>query len=170
MSEPRCFYFGCWERPGHYLFAPNREWFSLDDSVVYYIGGSKTRRSPESERRHLDGTLAPRRLTPSQLADRYGGGLCFSGQGLVPGTHLSIEYNSGECPQGQYLCHKLSNGFTAVQWWDRNQGDKRGGCNSTILLEGDHTAEEVLAAGRRHFPHVFENLKKAGVELVEVGL
>jgi hypothetical protein len=154
----RCFYFGCWNEAGHYLFAPGKAWHAQDAAIVYYTGGLPR------ERRHLDGSLAPRRL-----AESFGGGLCWAGQGVIPShPHLEIEYRSGEYPQGQYLLHHLDNGFSAVQWWDRNQGDTRGACNSTILLEGEHTAEEVLAAGRENFPHVFANLAKAGVELVEV--
>jgi len=72
-----------------------------------------------------------------------------------------------ECPQGQFLRHQLL-GYTLIQWWDRCQGDKRGACNSTVLLEGEHTTEEMLAALALHFQHVLENLKRAGVELVEV--
>jgi hypothetical protein len=75
---------------------------------------------------------------------------------------------SGECPQGQFLRHVLPNGFTAIQWWDRCQGDGRGACNSTVLLEGTHTTPEMLEALYAHFPHVAENLKRAGVQLVEV--
>lgn len=71
---------------------------------------------------------------------------------------------------GQSLLHHLDTGFTAIQWWDRCQGDTRGACNSTVLLEGKHTAEEMLAALREHFPHVLANLEKAGVKLVEVKL
>jgi hypothetical protein len=62
----------------------------------------------------------------------------------------------------------LDTGYTAISWWDRNQGDTRGACNSTVLLEGTHTADEMVAALREHFPHVAANLAKAGIELVEV--
>jgi hypothetical protein len=78
-----------------------------------------------------------------------------------------LKVQSEEYQQGQFLRHELL-GFTALQWFDRCQGDIRGACNSTILLEGVHTSEEMLAALAEHFPHVLENLKRAGVELVEV--
>ena len=55
-----------------------------------------------------------------------------------------------------------------MQWWDGNQGDTRSNCNSTILVKGEHTAEEMLAALHEHFPHVAQNLEKAGVKLVDV--
>lgn len=76
-------------------------------------------------------------------------------------------YNASECPQGQFLRHTF-HGYTLLQWWDRCQGDKRGACNSTVLLEGEHSTEEMLAALKEHFPHVLANLEKAGVQLVEV--
>jgi hypothetical protein len=60
-------------------------------------------------------------------------------------------YETEECPQGQFLRHVLDSGYTAISWWDRTQYDKRGAINSTILLEGEHTSDEVLAAGREHF-------------------
>ncbi len=79
-----------------------------------------------------------------------------------------ITYDSTEFPQGQFLLHYLDTGYTAIQWWDRCQGDTRGACNSTVLLEGRHTAHEMLAALVKHLPHVLDNLTKAGIALVEV--
>ncbi len=149
MSD-RCFYFGCWGTPGHYLFTPGVRSRDHDSRrIEYYATGL-----------HLDGTLAPRRLR-----EYYGGGICWTGQDQQQRSQL--QSNSSECPQGQFLLHHLANGFTAISWWDRNQGDTRSACNSTILLEGEHTTAEMLAALALHFPHVLENLKKAGVELVE---
>ena len=91
------------------------------------------------------------------------GALCWNGQ-----SDDHVGYHSEEYPQGHFLIHHLDNGFTAMAWWDGNQGDERGACNSTILLEGKHTAEEMRAALHEHFPHVEANLKKAGVKLVDV--
>lgn len=143
-----CLYFGVHQRAGHVLHGGSS---GFDRSVTTY----------GPERQHIDGALAPRR-------DRAGE-IFFAG---AEQRHSERENSSSEyeCPQGQYLLHHLPNGYSAVQWWDRNQGDGRGACNSTILLRGVHDAATVLAAGREKFPHVFENLKKAGVELVEVKL
>ncbi len=147
----RCFYFGCWNEAGHYLFAPGGGHVphKEEQKIVYY-----------GDHMHLDASLAPRRLRADWVRD--GNGLCWSGQGKVPGSHLSIEYCSGEYPQGRFLLHHLDNGFTAIQWWDRCQGDTRGACNSTVLLEGVHTSEEMRTALRGSFPHVLENLKRGG--------
>lgn len=145
-----CLYFGCWNQPGHYLFLPNGKW---DHRLEYYDN--------QADRVHLDGTLAPRLLKRS-------GTLCWAGLGDAVEERRRITRDSEECPQGQFLRHDLSTGFTAIQWWDRCQGDTRGACNSTILLEGKRSSEEMLAALKEHFPHVLANLERAGVKLVEV--
>jgi hypothetical protein len=79
-----------------------------------------------------------------------------------------ILYDSEECEQGLFFLHHLDTGFTAVQWWDRTQGDERGGCNSTVLLEGRHTAEEMLEALAKHWPQILANLTRANVQLREI--
>lgn len=146
----RCLYFGCWNRPGHYLHEPGGKW---NHKLEYY--------SNQADRVHLDGTLAPR-------THKRTGAVCWAGQGDTAEQRDRITWDSEECPQGQFLRHQLSTGFMAIQWWDRNQGDTRGACNSTILLEGDHTSEELLEALALHFPHVLENLTKHGIALVEI--
>jgi len=130
------------------MFMPGKRWPKVR-TFEYY-----------GDQIHLDGTLAPRRNRE--------GGICWEGQGKTDNERSRIKSNSGECPQGQYLLHVLDNGFTAIQWWDRRQGDGRGACNSTVLLEGVHAADEMVAALEQQFPHVLSNLKNAGVELVEL--
>lgn len=78
-------------------------------------------------------------------------------------SRVEYEYDSEEFPQGEFLLHHLDNGYTAIQWWDRCQGDTRSGCNSTVLVKGVHTAAEMLEALRQHFPHVVANLERAGI-------
>lgn len=149
----RCFYFGCWNEPGHFLFAPEGRTVHGPecDRVDFYDVAA------DGERKHLDGNLAPRRTKDGRII--------YDGQ-FKTRRERQLSY-AGECSQGNYLCHVLPNGFTAIAWWDRCQGDTRGACNSTVLLEGNHTAEEVLAAGRQHFPHVFENLARGGTKRQE---
>ena len=156
----RVYYFGCWNSPGHYLHSPGGR-SHFDPRVAKYGNGI-----------HVDGSLAPR-IMRRTFKKRDGswilsGARCWLGEGATPDEASAIDYASVEMPQGFYLHHHLDNGYTAVQWWDRCQGDKRGGCNSTILLEGRHDAPEMLAALREHFPHVLANLERGGVELVEV--
>lgn len=142
-----CLYFGCWNTPGHFLVGPGGGRTGLSNDLAHWLEWN------------LDGMFAPKL--------KRGGALAW-GRANPDARPFDYDlYGAEECPQGQFMRHKLSS-FTLLQWWDRCQGDGRGACNSTILLEGEHTSEEVLAAGREHFPHVFENLKRHGVELVEV--
>jgi len=146
-----CYYFGCWNEPGHYLVGPGKAFVPSETSqhISYY--GLK----PDGSRWHLDGTLAPR--------VHHGKIVCLWTE--------HAEHDLGkECPQGQYLRHYLPNNFTALQWWDRCQGDKRGACNSTILLEGEHASTQLLALLALVFPHVLQNMIRVGVEPVEVYL
>lgn len=167
----RCLYFGCWNQAGHFLYlpggrgpwhTPERALCALDRVPVRHIIEPGQRSPFTSEWVHMDGTLAPQRYP------RLDSGIsCYVAH--PDRQHL---YGGTELPQGQFLRHVFDyptlDRWTLISWWDRNQGDGRGACNSTILFEGDHTSEEVLAAGRQHFPHVFENLDRAGIALVEV--
>lgn len=137
-------YFGCWNQAGHYLVGPGGRRPALPTDERYALS------------RELDGGFAPK---------RKGGGPIVWGDTRDPSEW--DRYNATECQQGQFLRHELR-GYTLIQWWDRTQGDTRGACNSTILLEGVHTSAEMLTALAEYFPHVLENLKRAGVELVEV--
>jgi hypothetical protein len=143
-----CLFFGCWGRPGHGLFASGGR--PSPRHRVFDLGWE------------LDGTLAPKRSSD---------GVVFSLSGLKPDERYRLDRHSTECPQGQYLVHLLdwplmsTTKWAAASWWDRCQGDDRAGCNSTVLLEGGHSAEEVVQALRDHFPTVLGNLARAGVEL-----
>lgn len=150
------FYFGCWNEPGHFLYATSGAKYWRSDGIDHYV-------SALGERRHIDGSLAPRKVARSRGGDRTGA-IVFDG---MLKKDVSYDY-SVECPEGQFLRHELSNGFTAIAWWDRNQGDRRGACNSALLARGVHTSEQMLALLAKHFPSVLGNLKKAGIELVEV--
>jgi hypothetical protein len=155
----RIYYFGCWNQAGHYMFGPHGSRVYGPDRSVEYFGNRE---------RHIDASLAPRRLA-ARVPRRFGvpGDITWLGE-HHKNDYYTVQHDSDECPQGQCLVHHLDNGFTAMQWWDRTQGDTRGACNSTILLEGKHDFEACVAALREHFPTVLANLEKAGVKLVEV--
>lgn len=113
MSDDVLF-FGCWNEPGHYLFGPSgRPVCRHEERAVYY-----------GDHIHIDGTLAPRRHQPTNS-------ISWLGAGATKSARDTFRNNSSECPQGQFLLHHLENGYTAIQWWDRCQGDSRGACNST---------------------------------------
>ncbi len=158
MGE-RCLYMGSWGGLGMFLWVPGGRHAPADCHHIEYY---------RKRELHLDSTLAPRLMKP--MYGRPGGQLIWVGQGLTRNARQDLHYMSEECPQGQFLRHELDSGFTAISWWDRNQGDDRGAINSTVLLEGVRTTVEVLAAGRSCFPEVFRNLREAGVELVELFL
>lgn len=147
------YFFGVWDQPGHFLRGPGGRFARDDSPIVYFEGVDRSDGEPRRGRRHLDGSLAPRR-------SRRSGIVSCSAAGLDP-------YASDECPQGEFLRHDLSNGFTAIQWWDRTQGDGRGACNSTVLARGKFTSEEMLAMFAEHFPSRKARLDAAGVALVE---
>ncbi len=100
--------------------------------------------------RELDGAFAPQRTRNGRIFCAHGA-------------------SAQECPQGQFARHQHA-GYSLIAWWDRCQGDTRFNSSSTVLLEGEHTSEELLAALAEHFPSVLENLRRNGVELVEVKL
>lgn len=151
MIAPRAFFFGCWNDSGHFLFHPGG---------VSVRGAEERAIARDMMGAHLDGNYAPRRAC-------RGGATCWSGQGESIDARRRIEYASEELPQGQFLRHQRE-GFTLIAWWDRTQGDTRPGCNSTFLLEGDHTSAAMLAGLAQFFPHILQNLTTAGVELREV--
>ena len=142
--EPRCLYFGCWNTSGHYLVGPGGRRADLPDNECYALSDG------------LDGRFAPQRKRNGPII-----------WGDTSNPRDWDRYNADECPQGQFLRHRFGK-WSLLQWWDRCQGDTRGACNSTILLEGEHTSEEMLTALAQHFPHVLTNLVKTGVKLVEV--
>ena len=137
-------YFGVWGTPGHYLVGAHGAQAPHDGTDYYIVGGV---------RRHVDATLAP---------------VVFRGQVRWKGESDELEYKSQECPQGEFLLHKLSSGYTVISWWDRVQGDKRSNCNSTVFLKGEHDAATLLETLRRFFPTILANLDRAGVKLVQV--
>lgn len=148
-SMNRVFYFGCWNKPGHHLWEPGGR--RIND-IGPDVGGDAT----YDLFCRCDGGLAPRRRSNGDIV-----------VAIVP----AVRYGTAECRQGEFVLGHVQARhvpFTTISWWDRCQGDSRPGCSSTIIVEGEHDSAAMLAAGYANFPHVWENLKKHGVELVEV--
>lgn len=116
----------------------------------------------------LDGGYAPRRARAGTRTAGALGPIVWRAQGVDVEARRRIEYDSDECPQGEYLHHLDVYGFTALAWWDRTQGDRRGNCSTTLLAEGDHDISAMLDQLAADFPGVLDNLRRAGVELREV--
>ncbi len=110
----------------------------------------------------IDGGYAPRRGVTGAVR----GQLCWRAQGVSAEQRNRIDYDSEECPQGEYLLHRRD-AFTLLAFWDRNQGDRRANCSTTLIVEGEHDASAMLAELAARFPHVLDNLRRAGVELRE---
>ena len=151
MSDsPRSYFYGCWNGPGHFMFRGNTSRDPQEENRLHYF----------DDYVHLDSNLAPRHHPRM--------GLIWCGQFKTREERQRMQYASEEYPQGKFMRHYLSTGFTALQWWDRCQGDSRGNCNSTILLEGRREVSQVLGALEKYFPHVIRNLDSHGVKLEEV--
>jgi hypothetical protein len=151
-------YFGSLKGDGHCLYGPDGYSFWNKDAAM--VGET-----------HIDGALAPRRIRIGSRSyyklEQPSHPVCML-MGETKDDRTRIDLDSGECNQGEFLWHVLPNGFSAVSWWDQCQGDTRPGSSSTILLAGIHRAPEVLEAGKKFFPEVFERLKLKGVLLVDV--
>ena len=98
MSAIACYFFGCWNQAGHFMYLPGgrREW----NGPAYY-----------GDHIHLDGTLAPRRGVRGKVR---GVEVCWMGQGATPDERQRIDFDSKEYSQGQFLRHVLDNGYTAI--------------------------------------------------------
>ena len=146
----RIYFFGCWNAAGHYLFAPGGR-------TVYATDGRREIEVVDGI--HLDANYAPRR-------DRSGQTI-WSAMGANIEARQRLTYRSEEMEQGAFLRHERG-GFTLISWWDRTQGDDRGGCNSTLLVEGSHPSEVMLMILGESFPHIVANLESSGIRLREV--
>lgn len=121
-------------------------------SPVYFFGNL----NDDGHFLYRDGSNFRTRAT---AVERYGAGK------HIDGTLAPTQGHGAEAPQGVYAIHRLDNGYTAMAWWDRTHGDTRGGCNSVVLMWGDRTADEMIAALHTHWPKVVEEMTAAGIVL-----
>lgn len=152
------FYFGCWNRPGHFWFDGHGNWISIGDRRLIPFNDG------------IDGGYAPRAFKEGFLLNRWlvrTPACCFSAEGKTVEQFNKINCGSDEYPQGHFLLHQ-QRGHTLMSWWDRTQGDTRPNCNSNLVAEGVHTSLEMHDLLVEHFPHVAQNLIKAGIVLREV--
>jgi hypothetical protein len=156
-SNPRAWWHGCWLKPGHYLFdRRGNSGNSMDPCPV---------RSGLDEAYWLDGGLAPRMLRIGARVKVMADRIAFTRMACNDrDLRYLIELHSDECPQGEFLLHAIA-GCTIAAWWDRTQGDTRGACNSCLIVEGGHGANQMLALFPRLFPVQAGRLAKAGVTL-----
>lgn len=156
------FYFGCWGRAGHY-------WFGAGG---HQVGGDQEN-ALSYRFEYIDGGYAPRRWKPGLNMNRKlvdNPDRCFVMEGKTREDRWSITSDTVEYPQGVYLNHHLIyNGelWTLMSWWDRSQGDTRGGCNSSVAACGKHTADMMFVGLCEFFPTVAANLARAQIVLRE---
>lgn len=160
VTEPRAWWHGCWLDPGHYLF--DRRGVSGRRMADPCPLGQDGFDAP-----WLDGGLAPRRARPRAWLPFAIPDDRIMYRRLAGDDHYlrhRIESESEECDQGEFLLHAIL-GCTIAAWWDRTQGDTRGACNSCFIVEGVHSANEMLELFPRLFPRQAERLAAAGVAL-----
>jgi hypothetical protein len=149
------FFFGCWNGLGHFWRKPGGAMLSTAEERVLPF------------HRWIDTGWAPRRFKPGRFGRQRlvsDPSCCFAMECERDDDRRDIMYDTEEHEQGRFLLH-VRNGWTLISWWDRKQGDTRGACNSSFVLQGEHTEAEMVAGLREHFPHVVENLARAGVAL-----
>ena len=128
--EP-CYYFGCVDHPGHFLF--------VSDGSERGFRPCRWNETPEPfgvDGRKLDGGYAP----GPRKADWW-------------------------YPDGAYQIQSLGqlhhvDGWTVLSMWDRSV-DARMGCNSSFLIRGKHTFNEMVALAAKHFPEVWKRINDA---------
>lgn len=133
------FYFGCIHRAGHFWFRNDREHLRRDEESGSPYG-PKGRPWP-----YVDGNLAPRIPLPGERTKTQ-----EAPEGVASLTHASIN----------------SVGWTALSFWDRSV-DKRGGCNSTFIVEEILTFDEIVARARAAYPLVWARYPFPVVEFVK---
>jgi hypothetical protein len=155
---PTCWWFGCWLTAGHYLVGRDGTWASARHSPFYRRDGQ------------LDGGYAPRRwqkLRPPPVPTLANGIVFAMMGGENAEARRTLTYGSEELPQGCFLRHEAL-GTTLIAWWDRTQGDERGACNSTFIVEGSHHVDDMLRWFPEAFPQQAKRLTDAGVVLTHV--
>jgi hypothetical protein len=126
-DQQRAYYFGCWQRSGHYFFLPGMK-------------------SPWRERRETPEEIVPWGFdVDSRLAPLADGSTKEKGR---------YRYSAGEAPNGVALLHHRD-GWTALSFWD-NSVDSRGNSSSTFIFEDTLDFDEALVRARELFPQVFE--------------
>lgn len=137
--EREVYYFGCWGRPGHYLWTPTGRRAANDECTPWRLS-------------ELDGELAGDTVAEDNRRarlERQPIGWCRSEdqpEGVV--RHHQ---------RGHWIRHDWRGHWTAISFWDRSC-DSRPGSNSAFIARGDMTGAEMLALFERSFPAVWERI------------
>jgi len=142
-EDTKCWWHGCWEQAGHFLFT--RSGWHAKESETPLSGLCNG----------LDTGYAPRR-------HKRTGDIVYTYQcGGFQEARSLLFYASEELPMGQFLRHYFKGrDVTFLSWWDRAQGDTRGNCNSCFLVQGEHSTVEMLEWFPKMFPIQAGNLER----------
>ena len=138
--DAECFYFGCLDRPGHYL---------------------STRRG----RRVVDAWDAQDTLT--RVFGGIDGKLCWNSP--PPGDRGS-SYDRDETEGLALITHRAdkSGDWTALAFWDRSV-DRRGACNSAFFCRGQLTFAQMVRVARTVWPEVWARFNFPIVQVDRTG-
>lgn len=142
--EAECYYFGCIERAGHFLWRRQGRGrpataHDVEDSIQFAV------------------LAAP--------LDAAGvGGLCWNSPKSKQDGYSRYERDETE---GRALLTQR-NGWTAIAFWDRSV-DRRGACNSAFIVKGELTFAQVVRIARHRWPEVWARFTFDVVEVDENG-
>ena len=122
----RAYYYGCWERAGHYLWEPGRGGVPVKvGRQVYELLGRP---------RYMSGPHPEPVIPWGWSID----GCLLKGRGLRQGDAVSEQRD----------------GWTALSFWDSSV-DARPGSTSSFMFDEAMTPPEALEAARTMFPPIF---------------
>lgn len=125
----RVLYFGCDDRPGHYLHHPGMKMATWDPGAERHA----KRPWPDIPWAYIDGSLCPGVTDPEGWR------------------------RPDDQPEGAGALHHKED-WTAWAFWDRTV-DRRGNCNSVFFAEGTHDLAAMQALAQVHFPGVWARVK-----------
>lgn len=126
--DVECYYFGCIERAGHFLWRRQGHGRPLDAYDV-------------------ENTI---RRTVGSLDAAAVGGLCWNSPKSQRDNSSSYDRDETE---GRALLTRR-NGWTAISFWDRSV-DRRGACNSAFFCQGELTFAQIVRVARHRWPEIW---------------
>ena len=141
--DAECFFFGCIESAGHYLWRRQ--------------GRGRPANAHDVEE-------AIRRAIGAPLDAAGVGGLCWNSP---KSTYGNNGYDRDET-EGRALQTRL-NGWTVVAFWDRSV-DRRGACNSAFIVKGEMTFAQATRVARHRWPEVWARFPFDVVEVDAHGM
>jgi hypothetical protein len=137
IEDAKVFYFGVWDREGHYLYNLHRQGVRGTGDVPSMFHPAK-----------MDARYC-RQLPTYQYKGDEPEGLAFT-------HHLEVQDAKQNVEDAPFVGSK----WTVIAFWDRS-GDSRPGSNSAFLSDGVHTFREMVILARAHFPDVWKRMTES---------